>query len=198
MAEIPRQLPDASLITQARDGDTRAFESLIKRYEQLVYGYSFKVCRDPNKAAETVQDTFINVYRNLRQFNGRAKFSTWLYTIVSNNCLMKRRKRKIDQEMSYLDEPPAEGEHTDAETIPVWTETPVELLINDELRARLDAAIQKLPMEYRVVFILRDMEHQTAEETAKILKLSVPAVKSRLRRARIFLRGELSDLMVHE
>ncbi len=198
MTDPPQQLPDALLIKQARDGDTRAFESLIKRYEQLVYGFSFKVCRDPNKAAETMQDTFINVYRNLHQFNGRAKFSTWLYTIVSNNCLMNRRKRKIDQEMSYLDEPPVEGEDGQGETIPAWTETPAELLLNEELRTRLDAAIQKLPMEYRVVFILRDMEHQTAEETAKILKLSVPAVKSRLRRARIFLRGELSDLMVNE
>lgn len=187
-------ISDNVLIEKARGGDTQAFTQLVKRYEQLVYGFSYKICRDKEKAEETLQDTFINVYRKLGQFNGKSKFSTWLYSIVTNNCLMNRRKRKIETEMISLDEPPV-SDNREPLSIPAWTDSPVSSLINTEMRNRLDKAILKLPMEYRVVFILRDVENQTAEEAAKILKLSVPAIKSRLRRARLFLRNELNDLM---
>ena len=191
-----KDLPDERLIEEARDGNVRAFETLVKRYEQMVYGFSFKMCRNKEKADETLQDTFINVYKNLKQFNGNSKFSTWLYSIVTNNCLMNRRKRKMDREMISLDEPPVEeGAHQHG-VIPSWDDTPSEKMMNTELRSRLDASIQKLPQDYRVVFILRDIEGQSIEETAQILKLSIPAVKSRLRRARIFLREELNDYMV--
>lgn len=187
---------DNTLIRKAQAGDSHAFSELVKRYEQTIYGFSFKVCRNKEKAEETLQDTFINVYRKLDQFNGESKFSTWLYSIVTNNCLMKRRKRKIDEEMVYLDEPPiGDDDANDRLTIPSWTETPAELLMRGELRSHLDEAIQKLPLDYRIVFILRDIENKGAEETAKILKLSVPAVKSRLRRARVFLREQLNDYM---
>jgi RNA polymerase sigma-70 factor (ECF subfamily) len=187
---------DITLIRKAQAGDPHAFSELVKRYEQTIYSFSFKVCRDKEKAEETLQDTFINVYRKLDQFNGESKFSTWLYSIVTNNCLMKRRKRKIDEEMVYLDEPPI-GDHEGQErlTIPSWNETPAEELMRAELHSHLDEAIQKLPLDYRIVFILRDIENKGAEETAKILKLSVPAVKSRLRRARVFLRERLNDYM---
>lgn len=187
---------DNTLIRKAQAGDSHAFSELVKRYEQTIYGFSFKVCRNKEKAEETLQDTFINVYRKLDQFNGESKFSTWLYSIVTNNCLMKRRKRKIDEEMVYLDEPPiGDDDANDRLTIPSWTETPAELLMRGELRSHLDEAIQKLSLDYRIVFILRDIENKGAEETAKILKLSVPAVKSRLRRARVFLREQLNDYM---
>lgn len=188
---------DAALIQKAKAGNPRAFSDLVKRYEQTVYGFSFKVCRDRDKAEEALQDTFINVYRKLGQFDGRSKFSTWLYSIVTNICLMKHRKRKLDEGMVYLDEPPPSDDNLHVpQTIPSWHETPVEELMNSELRQRLDQAIQKLPLDYRIVFVLRDIENQTAEETAKILRLSIPAVKSRLRRARVFLRGELNDYMM--
>jgi RNA polymerase sigma-70 factor (ECF subfamily) len=187
---------DNTLIRKAQAGDSHAFSELVKRYEQTIYGFSFKVCRNKEKAEETLQDTFINVYRKLDQFNGEAKFSTWLYSIVINNCLMKRRKRKIDEEMVYLDESPIEDDEAHHRmTIPSWSETPAEVLMRGELRSHLDEAIQKLPLDYRIVFILRDIENKGAEETAKILKLSVPAVKSRLRRARVFLREQLNDYM---
>ena len=187
---------EETLIQKARGGDTQAFSELVKRYEQTVYGFSFKVCRNKEKAEETLQDTFINVYKKLDQFNGQSKFSTWLYSIVTNNCLMHRRKRKMDEEMVYLDEPQLSDEEPGNRlAIPSWTDTPAQELMNSELRSKLDEAIQKLPLDSRIVFILRDMENQTAVETAKILKLSVPAVKSRLRRARVFLRKQLNDYM---
>jgi RNA polymerase sigma-70 factor, ECF subfamily len=187
---------DKQLIEETRSGNVRSFEALVKRYEQIVYGFSFKACRNKEKADETYQDTFINVYKNLHQFNGTSKFSTWLYTIVANNCLMNRRKRKIDRDMVSLDAPPVNGDAHDQTAIASWDDTPAEKLMNKELRAHLDEAIQKLPQEYRVVFLLRDVEHLTAEEAAKVLKLSIPAVKSRLRRARVFLREQLNDYMV--
>ena len=196
MVNTTSHSPDNTLIRKAQAGDSHAFAELVRRYEQTVYGFSFKVCRNKEKAEETLQDTFINVYRKLDQFNGESKFSTWLYSIVTNNCLMKRRKRKIDEQMVYLDEPPIGGDEAhDRLTIPSWNETPAEELMRGELRSHLDEAIQKLPLDYRIVFVLRDIENKGAEETAKILKLSVPAVKSRLRRARVFLRKQLNDYM---
>jgi RNA polymerase sigma-70 factor (ECF subfamily) len=114
---------------------------------------------------------------------------------VTNNCLIKRRKRKIDQELISLDELPGTDEEDVHREPAAWDEIPVEKVMTSELREKLDEAIGKLPVDYRIVFVLRDIENQTAEETARILKLSVPAVKSRLRRARIFLREQLEEYM---
>src|SRR3990172_6467937 len=153
MVNTTLHLSDNVLIERAQEGDSQAFSELVKRYEQTVYGFSFKVCRNKEKAEETLQDTFINVYRKLNQFNNQSKFSTWLYSIVTNNCLMRHRKRKIDENMVYLDEPPHENDEAhDQLTIPSWDATPAEELMKSELRSRLDGAIQKLPLDYRIVF----------------------------------------------
>jgi RNA polymerase sigma-70 factor (ECF subfamily) len=188
---------DQQLIALAKKGDEKAFTKLVRRYEQTVYGFAYKVCRDPQKAQNSFQDTFINVYRKLDQFDGRSKFSTWLYSIVANNCLMNRRKRKLDDVLASLDEPPDVNDENVQKQLQSWDDTPIEKLMNKELREHLDTAIQKLPNEYKIVFVLRDLEGKTAEETAKILKLSIPAVKSRLRRSRVFLRTELHEIMKH-
>jgi len=193
---------DSELIALARSGDERAFTTLVKRYEDLVYRFAFKVCRDQEKAEETWQDTFVNVFRKLGQFDGKAKFSTWLYSIVTNNCLMKRRRRKIDDAVvpleipdGFRDEPLHDGDGHVVQTVAGWKDTPLNVLMDKELRTAMDRAIEQLPFDYRVVFILRDVEGNSADETAKILKLSVPAVKSRLRRARVFLRERLNGYM---
>jgi RNA polymerase sigma-70 factor (ECF subfamily) len=197
-----RSSPEADLIRRARRGDERAFTKLVQKYESLVYSFAFKVCRDKEQASETWQDTFVNVYRKLGQFDGKSKFTTWLYAIVVNNCRMKHRKRKLDLASVPLESP--RGFHGDPlpdaeghplQTIPSWKETPLDSVMDKELRTVLDTAIQKLPVDYRVVFVLRDVEGLSAEETGKVLKLSVPAVKSRLRRARVFLRERLSPYM---
>jgi RNA polymerase sigma-70 factor (ECF subfamily) len=195
---LPDSMSDDDLLRAARTGDERAFTELVRRYGSMVHGFSFKLCRDAQKAEESYQDTFINVYRKLDQFDGKSKFSTWLYSIVANNCLMKHRKRKLDAEMESLDSPHMDEDEHGTRYVHSWDDTPIEKLMNNELRRKLDAAIQKLPPDYRVVFVLRDVEHQSAEETAKILHLSIPAVKSRLRRARVFLRNELHQYMTHD
>jgi RNA polymerase sigma-70 factor (ECF subfamily) len=193
---------ERSLIAKAKSGDERAFTALVNRYEDLVYSFSLKICRDQEKAEETLQDTFVNVFRKLRQFDGRSKFSTWLYRIVSNNCLMKQRRRKAEEVTVSIDEPTGfhEGDDSEvggalAQTIPSWVDSPLDRMMTRELRVLLDEAIEKLPMDCRVVFVLRDIEGKSAEETARILGLSVPAVKSRLRRARVFLREQLTEYM---
>jgi RNA polymerase sigma-70 factor (ECF subfamily) len=193
---------DRELLAKAKSGDERAFTELMKQYEQMVYSFSFKVCRDKDDAEETLQDTFVNVYRKLNQFDGKSKFSTWLYSIVANNCLMKRRRTKLEQSSVRIDEPtmPEHSHEDDAILdsrlkIQEWSATPLDEMMGKELRHKLDEAILKLPVDYRLVFLLRDVEGQSAEETAKIMKLTVPAVKSRLRRARVFLREQLNAYM---
>ncbi|MBK7257461.1 MAG: sigma-70 family RNA polymerase sigma factor [Ignavibacteriae bacterium] len=190
----PRLLPDDELIGLARGGDARAFTELVKRYEDTVYRFSYKICRDSEAASETLQDTFINVYRKLNSFDGKSKFSTWLYTIVTNNCLMKRRKRKSDlmeESLEAYDHPPGQSGGTPRQK-PVHTpETPADVVIGRELKTLLEDAMAKLPEEYRVVFTMRDVEGRSTEETAGVLGLSVEATKSRLRRARAFLRDQL-------
>ncbi len=201
MNEINKHTIDneLELVSKAKSGDPRAFTALVKKYESTVYSFAFKVCRDQEKAEETLQDTFVNVFKKLNQFNGKAKFSTWLYQIVTNNCLMKRRKRKLDLSTISLD---ASDSADDTDTgegkqpinvIPISKDTPQEEVINNELREHLDKAILKLPIDQRIAFILRDVEGKSSEEAAKILKISVPALKSRLRRARIFLQEQLQD-----
>jgi len=195
MKASPDLHTDAALIAKVKSGDERAFTQLVKRYEQTVWGFAFKLCRDKQKAEESFQDTFINVFRKIDQFDSRSKFSTWLYTIVANNCLMHRRKRKLEGLLESFDEIPDGDDPEVQKQLRSWDDSPIQTMMNTELRDRMDAAIQELPDEYKVVFVLRDLEEKTAEETAKILKLSVPAVKSRLRRSRIFLRHKLHDMM---
>ncbi len=193
-----RQLTDDQVIRAASRGERAAFTELVRRYEETVYRFAFKLCRDPQKAEEAYQDTFVNVFRKLKTFDGRSKFSTWLYSIVANNCLMMHRRRKLEaleDPLEVLDNPPAsEDGHMTGRVVP-WEETPAEIVLTKELRGVLDRAIRKLPLPYRAVFVLRDVEGNSTEETARVLKISEEAAKSRLRRARAFLREQLDPYM---
>jgi len=144
-------------------------------------------------AKDLVQETFLNAYRGFRSFRGDAQVSTWLYTIASRACMRMRRKRKgePDRELS-LDEfvPTSEGEFR--LQIPMDGLTPEEAFQNKELREALDQAIQKLPKKYRMTLVLRDMEGLSAKEVGAIMGATERAVKSRLHRARLFVRRELS------
>jgi RNA polymerase sigma-70 factor (ECF subfamily) len=187
-------MTESELIKKAQDGDTKALTELVKRYEQTIYNFSFKVCRDREKAEHTMQETFMSMVKSIKQFSGRSKFSTWLYTIVSNHCLMMARAQKnkhyasIDDENSLIDE----------SHIADWKVTPEKVTENNELKKILDKAIDKLPYDYRIVFVLRDVEGLSTAETGKIVGLTVPAVKSRLHRARAFLRKELDKTLRYE
>ena len=193
---------EQAIIRKAQEGDERAFARLVSQYESTVYSFAYKVCRDKEKAEEAWQDTFVNVFRKLKQFDGKSKFTTWLYSIVVNNCLMKHRRSKLEQATVPIDfpegfheHPPVDSEGHVVQTIASWKDTPIDSLMNNELRSLLDDAIKKLPVDYRMVFVLRDVEGQSAAAVSKMLKLSVPAVKSRLRRASVFLREQLNEYM---
>ena len=175
------------LVEAAKNGDRKAMAELVKSFEKTVYNFAFKICRDPEKAENIMQETFLSMVKSLHQFDGKSKLSTWLYRIVANHCLMEARKRKyeyvsIDEENDLYDKGYAAG----------WDSLPSNIIENVELKKILDSAIQKLSPEYRVVFLLRDVEGLSTEETGKITELSVPAVKSRLHRARAFLRNEIN------
>lgn len=186
---------ESDIIHAAASGDQQAFTELVRRYEKTIFRFSLKLCRDKGKAEETLQDTFINVFRKLRSFDGRSKFTTWLYTIVTNNCLMRHRKRKmetLEESLEVLDSPPVDEKGRFIHPILRWEETPADIVLTKEMRRHLDEAIDKLPPLYRVVFVLRDVEGKSTEEAGAILKISSEAVKSRLRRARAFLREQLN------
>ncbi len=197
-AAAPTVLPEQELIRRAQEGDEKAFSEIVRRNENLVFSFAFKVCRNREYAEETLQDTFVNVFRKLKQYDGKSKLSTWLYTIVTNNCLMKRRRRKLEKDSIPIEElelprSSTSGEHR--ESVPIIAHTPLQDSMTAELRRLLDEAIQKLPVEYRLVFILRDIEEKSTVETARIMNLSVPAVKSRLHRARVYLKEQLQEYM---
>ncbi len=181
-------MEEKELIEKAQSGNRQALSELIKNYEQTVYNFSFKICRNKERAENTMQETFLSMVKSLNQFSGNSKLSTWLYTVVSNHCLMLARSQKkyeytpIEDDDALIDE----------KDVTDWSVSPERVAENNELKALLDDAISHLEPEYRVVFLLRDVEGLSTEETADIVKLSVPAVKSRLHRARAFLRNELN------
>lgn len=178
-------------LDRAIAGDKAALDTLLRAYEGTVYKFAFRVCRHEERAKETVQETFVNVIRKLSQFDRKSSFTTWLYAVVTNNCLMQRRKEARGEKFESL-QLPSVSETVDAIHAEANTE---HVVLNAELKRKLDEAIQALPIEYRIVFVLRDLEELSTEETAQVLKLSIPAVKSRLRRARVFLRDRLGDYM---
>jgi len=181
-------MDEQKIIELAQSGDRKALAELIKNYEQTVYNFSFKICRNKDRAEHTMQETFLSVVKNLHQFSGESKLSTWLYRVVSNHCLMLARSENKHGFTSFDDDDAL----IDESSIVDWKVTPSKVVENNELKAMLDEAIGKLAPEYRIVFMLRDVEGLSTEETAKIVELSIPAVKSRLHRARAFLRNELN------
>jgi RNA polymerase sigma-70 factor (ECF subfamily) len=181
-------MDEQNLILEAQAGNNKALAELVKKYEKTIYSFAFKVCRNPEKAENTMQETFISMVKALKQFDGKSKLSTWLYRITANHCLMEYRKRKREF-VSFDDDDALISE----ESVADWNNVPSFSIENKELKAVLDDAIQKLSPEYRIVFLLRDIEGLSTEETGKITELSIPAVKSRLHRARAFLRKEISQ-----
>ena len=181
-------MEEPKLLELAKNGDWNALAQLVKDNEQTVYNFSFKVCRDRDKAEHIMQETFFSMIKSLHQFDGNSKLSTWLYRIVSNHCLMLARKDKTRKFVSIDNDDELYEDKYTAD----WSRIPNQNIENEELKRILDESIDKLSPEYRIVFLLRDVEGLSTEETAELTELSVPAVKSRLHRARAFLRKELN------
>lgn len=192
---------DNELIHEIRAGSNDALETLVSRYESRVYSLAYRMMGNKEDAEDVLQDTFLNVVRSIDGFRSRSSFSTWLYRIAANAALTKLRKRskREKSEGEFLDEVYSVKDAAHAESSLVdWSDGPVERLLDEEARQVMDEAIAELPEKYRVVFVLRDAEGMPAAEVAKILDLSIPAVKSRLHRARLYLRNRLSDYYTAE
>jgi RNA polymerase sigma-70 factor, ECF subfamily len=185
---------DEDLVARARTKDFTAFEELVDRYEDKIFRLAFRFVRNETEAKEIVQDTFLLVWRKLDTFKGDSQFGSWLYRVATNTALMRLRAQRRHPEISteelpldYLDnygQLPAAGEN--------WAKRPDDELQSDELRRRIQKAVDELPEIYRTVFIIRDVEGLSTEETAEVLEISIPTVKTRLHRARLALRDAIT------
>ena len=182
---------ELDLVSRAREGDAGAFSTLINRYENKIFRLAMNITQNREDAEDVLQESFLKAYEHLDQFQGNSKFYTWIVRIAVNQALMKLRKRKSDRTVS-LDEEIDTGEDVVVREIAAWDPDPEERFSQEELNTILTEAVDGLAPIYRTVFVLRDVEGLSTEETADALDLTVPAVKSRLLRARLQLRDKLT------
>src|SRR5678816_2480726 len=194
----PRGDPsDETLAAQAVGGDDRAFEEIVARYEARVYRLVCRLTSD-TEAPDVLQDTFLQVYRHLPSFRGEAQFATWLYRIATNAALMHRRataRRPAESLEAYLPRFDADGTHTATPAQLQVASCADEMLDRQALAEKARDVIARLPDTYREAFVLRDLEEMPTANVAQVLGIESAAVRQRVHRARLMLRGYLSDLV---
>ena len=182
---------ELQLVQAAKGGDVSAFEDLVKRYDRNVFRIAQHITQNREDAEDVVQDAFLKAYQNLGQFQGQSKFYTWLVRIAVNEALMRLRRRRPERMVSLDEDVNTEDDSVPRE-VADWSPNPEQQYSQAELKDILTRTIQGLPPSFRTVFVLRDVEGLSTEEAAEALDLSIPAVKSRLLRARLQLRERLS------
>ncbi len=170
-----------------------AMEKIVGRYEDRIFTFGLKMCGHLQDAEDIAQETFLNAFRYLKDFRGETKLKNWLFMIATRACIRKRRKKKCEPDYeisldSFIHEDGSDGKYE----IPDWSDDPSDNVMRAELKKIIDVAIQKLPHKYRLVFNLREIEGFNTKETAEILEISTQSVKTRLHRARLFMRDEIS------
>ena len=185
------QHPDVALVDKVRGGDVSAYDALVRKYERQVFRIAQHITENREDAEDVTQDAFLKAYQKIDQFQGNSKFSTWLVRIAVNESLMRLRKRRTGKMVS-IDEDIATEEGSVPRDLADWAPNPEQNYKQAELAEILRKTIQGLPEGFRIVFVLRNVEGLSTEETAETLGLSVPAVKSRLLRGRLQLRERLS------
>ncbi len=175
-----------------RNGDRNEFSRLVEAYYAMIYRLAIKMVGNPQDAEDILQETFIKAYRHLKDFDGRSSLSTWLYRVATNEALMFLRRKHPEQ--VSIDEP-VDTEEGEMEPVQIvdWCCLPEQELLSSEARLHLDRAIDVLSPSLRVAFVLRDIQGLSTLETSEVLNLSETAVKTRLSRARLRLREELSS-----
>jgi RNA polymerase sigma-70 factor (ECF subfamily) len=191
-------LPDDALVARARGGDVAAFEELVGRHEEKIYRLAMRFTRNETDAAEILQETFLSAWRNLDRFEGKAQFGSWLYRVAVNAALMLLRSQKRHPQVAVedvtaealgeaaKDAGPGLGAGTD------WSRRPDEQFQSEELRRQIQLAVDQLPESQRSVFLMRDVDGLSTEETAELLGVSLTTVKTRLHRARLTLREAIT------
>ena len=182
--------PDRALVLAVKNGDRAAFDELVNRHERAVYRLAQNITRDASDAEEVLKDTFLQAFRHIARFNGESKFSTWLTRIAINQALMLLRKRT--KKVFSLDAPAESEDDVMPREIADWGPTPEQRYSATEIREILTETLNRLSPTLRVVFQRRDIEELSTEETARVLGISRSAVKSRLLRARLWLRERLN------
>jgi RNA polymerase sigma-70 factor (ECF subfamily) len=188
---------DEDLVARARGKDEAAFEELVSRYEDKLYRLAMRFVRNEIDAQEILQEAFLSAWRHLPTFEGRAQFGSWMYRVTVNAALMLLRSRTRHPEVAVDDVDPTALNQAVAESGQMarsttnWSQRPDEQLQSEELRKHIQSSVDALPEGLRTVFLLRDVEELSTEDTAELLGLSVPAVKTRLHRARLALREDI-------
>jgi RNA polymerase sigma-70 factor (ECF subfamily) len=196
-AADPRPLPstivrpdEGALVSAAKRGDMAAFEELVNRYERRIFRLAMNITQNREDAEDATQDAFLKSFRSLDRFESKSRFYTWLVRIAVNEALMRLRKRRPN--VISLDEPVETQDDLVQQEVQDWGPTPEQRYARTQMNSILSDAIAQLDPFFRTVFVLRDVEELSTEETAELLGISVPAVKSRLLRARLKLRQGLS------
>ncbi len=183
---------EGALVAAAKKGDLSAFNELTNRYERRIFRLTMNITQNREDAEDATQDAFMKAFQHLDNFEGGSRFYTWLVRIAVNEALMRLRKRRPN--VTSLDEPVATEEDLIPREIEDWGPTPEQRYARSELNSILTSAIGELEPIFRTVFLLRDVEGLSTEETAEMLGVSVPAVKSRLLRSRLKLRAKLHPI----
>ncbi len=189
------------LIEKSKQGDPHAFSQLIRNYEDKIFNLAHKVCSNaPSEADDIYQETFITAFKKIKQFRASSDLGTWLYRIASNLCFMRLRKKRSEPFVPILDMPQEHdhGEFTGIpqETLKEWAQAAESDTRKKELTEAVHQALGDLPVDYRLVVTMKDIQGLANEDIAKALKLSVPAIKSRLHRGRLFLRDRLEKVFM--
>jgi RNA polymerase sigma-70 factor (ECF subfamily) len=182
---------DNDLVKLVRKGSEEAFDTIVRKYETKVFNLAMSLTRNREDAEEVLQDVFVTIYKKMASFQGKSAFSSWLYRITVNAAFMRIRKNRQEKSIPVEEITPAMEVESSEHDKPHFPSSE-SITLNEELKSTLHRAIARLPDEYRNVFILRDVDGLTNKETGRILKLSIPAVKSRLHRARGMLRKKLN------
>jgi RNA polymerase sigma-70 factor (ECF subfamily) len=180
-------------LTSLKSGKPEDVERALKALQDIVYGFGMKVCGVREDAEDTAQETLIRLARQLKEFPDARALAVWLYKVAKTQCLMSRRKSKFaPAQMLSLDAQMPKESGASAPAAKSWEITPEEIVLNKELRRKLEDALLALPRHYRLVLILRDMEQLDAKEVAEVMGISEETTKMRLHRARVFLRNALA------
>jgi RNA polymerase sigma-70 factor (ECF subfamily) len=194
MANQNENEAEAAMIASILAGNTQLYHDLIRPHERSVYMMALSLMKNEADAEDIAQEAFLKAFRNLSKFRAESKFSTWLISITLNEARSRLRRKRIVR-MESLDEPSDEGTSVSPALLKDWREIPSEALERQELRLMLQDAVTGLPEIYRQVFLLRDIEELSVNETAEALSISVPSVKVRLHRARMMLQKQLTPLL---
>jgi RNA polymerase sigma-70 factor, ECF subfamily len=182
---------DLEFVHASQKGDVAAFEQLVKRYDRKLLRIAQSITHNREDSQDVVQEAFLKAYQHLAEFREDSQFSTWLIRITLNQSLMKLRKQRTVRELSLNEDFQSDGDIFPME-VTDWSPNPEQLYSNSELRKILTKALEQLSPLIRTVFVLRDIEGLSIDQTAAVLNLSHTAVKARLHRARLQLRERLS------